>query len=475
MSTAITLPDFTSSGFEVLRLIASGGMGDVYLAKDLSLERHVALKVPKGADVSGLKKLKAEAIRVASLRHGNINKVFSTFEQADLFVMVLEYIDGPDLRNFVLQNGKLSPQQALTVTITVASAMEAAHAQGLLHRDVKPANIMLDSRGNVFLMDFGLAMNLQAEKSNSMPGSISGTVSFMAPEQARGPEKTVPQSDIFSLMATLLFLISGKSPYENDTVFNVHTRGIPDELDVMLEGVPEIIRDDLSAIFVRSLDNFPANRPQSMRELIDALKPLRKKLGEKEETSEALVITSAQSLGDGFEPTVSMANGGSTAESRRSAPRGGIRLPYLALSLTLAILLCSLFVWWKWKSPDNSVQPITRKPEIVSFPPVAQEALPVEGTLTFSESKETAFSQLKAELRKQIPNFKDDDLILVPESQTIRLKLVDYKEGEVESFLLSLSESKGTAPSITDIMLAPNFKRPEAFENWASSHGVFVY
>ncbi|KAA0966554.1 Stk1 family PASTA domain-containing Ser/Thr kinase [Sporosarcina sp. ANT_H38] len=216
--------------YEIVRNIGDGGMSKVYLAHDVILDRDVAIKVLNYdfANEEALKRrFKREALSATSLTHPHIVDIFDVGEEDELHYLVMEYIEGQTLKKFIQDNGALTPEQALPIMQQIVSAIANAHHNGIVHRDVKPQNILMDSDGNVKITDFGIAMALSAT-AHTKTNSVIGTVHYLSPEQARGGMAT-KKSDIYSLGIVLYELLSGVLPFTADTAVAIALKHLQEE------------------------------------------------------------------------------------------------------------------------------------------------------------------------------------------------------------------------------------------------------
>ncbi|HLJ11061.1 MAG TPA: serine/threonine-protein kinase, partial [Planctomycetaceae bacterium] len=224
------LKGLTLGNYVLLDRIGSGGMGWVFKAEHRRMKRIVAVKVLFPAtlkDPDVLKRFHREVEAAAKLTHPNIVAAFDADEFEGKHFLVMEFVDGADLARHVKEHGPMPVDQALDCILQAARGLEHAHAQGIVHRDIKPANLLLDKHGTVKILDMGLA-RIQEAASSAVPtaeaaaltqlGSIMGTVDFMSPEQALDSRHADQSSDIYSLGATLYFLLLGKPMYEGDTI-----------------------------------------------------------------------------------------------------------------------------------------------------------------------------------------------------------------------------------------------------------------
>ncbi len=212
-----TLPSGSRFGeYEILEELGSGGMGKVYRAKDVMLERSVALKTlaPGYAkDPAFVQRLLREARSVARLNHPNIVQIYNFGSIDGTWYLAMEFVDGPSLGQR-LKSGRFSETEAVRIARQVCHALALAHAEGLVHRDIKPDNIMLTSRGDVKLVDLGIAKRLDEDQSLTQTGHSMGTPHYISPEQIRGQKDIDARADIYSLGATLYHLVTGHTPYQ---------------------------------------------------------------------------------------------------------------------------------------------------------------------------------------------------------------------------------------------------------------------
>ena len=220
-----TMPQFAPGDvfvdYRIEGLAGRGGMGVVYRATQLGLERTVALKVitPALADDEDFRKrFVAESKAAASVEHPNVIPVYYAGEREGVLFIVMRYVDGPDLRALVRAEDKLDPERAAHIVAEVAGALDAAHRHGLVHRDVKPANILLDQDDHAYLTDFGLTKRAATTAGGelSRAGGWVGTLGYVAPEQIRG-ERVDARTDVYALGCVLVYALTGKAPYSGDS------------------------------------------------------------------------------------------------------------------------------------------------------------------------------------------------------------------------------------------------------------------
>jgi eukaryotic-like serine/threonine-protein kinase len=246
--------------YEILVLIGQGGMGAVYKARDTELDRIVALKLIRPELTTNpeiLKRFKQELILARQVTHRNVIRIFD-LGQADGFKFItMEYLEGQDLRAVIREKGKLSPEDAARIVLQICRALEAAHSEGVIHRDLKPQNIMLDANGRAYVMDFGIARSAYLP-GMTQTGALVGTPEYMSPEQAKG-EKLDERSDLFSLGVILYELVIGQSPYYSDTPLATLWKRIQEKAKPLSELDPTVPKP-LSDIVEKALEIEPANR-----------------------------------------------------------------------------------------------------------------------------------------------------------------------------------------------------------------------
>ncbi len=259
--------------YELLERVGRGGMAEVYKALHTSLGRFVALKILHpflGEDPQFKERFEQEARNVAQLRHTNIVQVydFDFDPQRELYYMVMEYIDGPTLRARLMQLNfqaeHFSIPEAISITRDLASALGYAHSRGMIHRDLKPGNIMFDSDGRVVLTDFGIARIISGPNVTAS-GSMIGTPAYMSPEQGLG-QSGDHRSDIYSLGIVLYQLLTGTTPYNADTPIAIVLKHVNDPLPPPTSVNPEI-PEGLERIIYKALAKAPEERYQNVEEM----------------------------------------------------------------------------------------------------------------------------------------------------------------------------------------------------------------
>ena len=261
---------FISDRYEIIEKVGTGGMADVYKAKCHRLNRNVAIKVLKpeySDDQTFVSKFRGEAQSAAGLSHPNIVNVYDVGDDGNLHYIVMELVEGITLKSFIERKGKLEIKEAVGIAIQIAQGMEAAHANHIIHRDIKPQNIIISREGKVKVTDFGIA---KATSSNTITSNAMGSVHYISPEQARGGYSD-EKSDIYSLGVTLYEMLIGKVPFEGDNAVSVALLHIQGET-IPLRQLDPTIPPSLDKIVQKCMQKKPERRYLSASELIQDLK-----------------------------------------------------------------------------------------------------------------------------------------------------------------------------------------------------------
>lgn len=233
--------------YKVIRSLGTGGMATVYLAYDLILNRQVAVKVLRydfTNDQAAIRRFQREALSATQLTHPNIVGVYDVGEEDGNHYIVMEYVDGMDLKNYIRQRGPIPPKHAVEVMKQILSAIDMAHKNGIIHRDIKPQNILIDADGNVKITDFGIAIVL-SETSLTQTNTVLGSVHYLSPEQARGGMATI-QTDIYALGIVLFELLVGYVPFDGETAVSIALKHFQEPLPsiaAMLPNIPQSLEN----------------------------------------------------------------------------------------------------------------------------------------------------------------------------------------------------------------------------------------
>ncbi len=340
--------------YQVITRIASGGMGEVYRAHDAVLGREVALKVlhPQFAGDRGfVDRFRREARAAAILNHPSIVGVYDWGETEGTYFMIMEFVRGMNLRGLLSQYGRLEPAQVVEVALPVLSALEHAHGHGIVHRDVKPENILISEDGTVKVADFGLARAYADSYVSQAEGTVTGTVQYLAPEQIQG-QPADPRTDLYALGVVLFECLTGRPPFTGETSLAIAYQHLSQRIPAPSSAVPTV-GPGLDQVVVRATSKDRAERPASARAMKDEISraavglpaaiPLR---------DVAAQIPSAEFVPEERATTVTIPRAVSPRARRRR------RLRWIGLALALvAVLAGGAFATWVYAIPHYTDVP----------------------------------------------------------------------------------------------------------------------
>jgi beta-lactam-binding protein with PASTA domain/tRNA A-37 threonylcarbamoyl transferase component Bud32 len=325
--------------YRVVRKLGGGGMADVYLCQDLTLGRHVAVKVLLQRyldDPAFVERFRREAKAAAGLNQQNLVSIYDWGELDGTYYIVMEYVEGETLKDLIRRRGRLSGNEAVAVGLQLLAAVEFAHRSGIVHRDIKPQNVMLDRDGTVKVMDFGIAR--AGDSGMTEAGSILGTAQYLAPEQAKG-QQVDERSDLYSVGVVLYEMLTGTVPFRGDSAVTValkHVNEVPPEPAELVPGMPYA----LNQIVLKAMAKDPADRYQSAAGFARDLRAAREggpvQAAAFDSGSERTRVMGAAAAG-----TTSVLDQPLTPRRRRS------RWPLiLVVALVLVIAAVAVGLWW---------------------------------------------------------------------------------------------------------------------------------
>jgi serine/threonine protein kinase/tetratricopeptide (TPR) repeat protein len=358
--------------YEVLTTVGAGGMGEVYLAHDTQLQRKVALKLlarELTRDERGLRRFEQEARAASALNHPNILTVYEFGQIEGTYYIASEYVEGETLRERI-KKAKLSVGEVTGLAIQMASALAAAHARGIVHRDIKPDNIIVRNDGLVKVLDFGIAKLsaglgaftgtgglLSTVLSTSRPGAVFGTIRYMSPEQARGQDVD-GRSDLFSLSLVMYEMVTGHAAFQGDTASDVIAEILKGEPTPLAAAVPDL-PPEFEAIVLRAMRKNPEERYPSAREMLAELKEFRdenefqEKLKKSSGRRELTPRPGSMAPGGLAPAKPVLGDAGASAASRKRLPRI-VAATLGVLALAALIVLPSLRKRWATPPPTNT-------------------------------------------------------------------------------------------------------------------------
>ena len=258
--------------YKIQSLIGTGGMAAVYLAKDLILDRLVAIKVLRldfRQNDDAMRRFRREALSATQLTHPNIVGVYDVGQSQEMNYIVMEYVEGTDLKDYVRQKGALHPIEAVRIMMQIVSAIADAHQNRIIHRDIKPQNILIDKEGNVKITDFGIAVAL-SDTSLTQTNTLLGSVHYLSPEQARGGMATI-QTDIYALGIVLYELLTGKVPFDGESAVSIALKHFQEPLPTIINPIA-MVPQSLENIVLKATAKDPMHRYRSCYEMFQDLK-----------------------------------------------------------------------------------------------------------------------------------------------------------------------------------------------------------
>lgn len=364
----MTTPRNLSSRYELGEILGFGGMSEVHLARDERLDRDVAIKVLRAdlaRDPTFYLRFRREAQNAAALNHPAIVAVYDTgeaeTEAGPLPFIVMEYVDGHTLRDIVRAEGPMAPRRAMEVIADVCAALDFSHRNGIVHRDVKPANVMINNAGAVKVMDFGIARAI-ADSSSPMTqtAAVIGTAQYLSPEQARG-EQVDARSDVYSLGCVLYEVLTGEPPFKGDSPVAVAYQHVREDPQLPSRVNPSVPRE-LDSIILKAMAKNPANRYQTAAEMrtdlvrvLGGQRPSAPTVMNDEDRTTILGSMDSRSS-HSSEPRAVSTSGGRHSDGRDDQPkRRGLRIALFSLAAVVVIGIVGAFLWslGPGSSPDR--------------------------------------------------------------------------------------------------------------------------
>lgn len=387
-----------SNRYKILESIGGGGMANVYLAHDIILDRDVAVKILRIdlADESNLiRRFQREAQSATSLVHPNIVGVYDVGEENDLHYIVMEYVEGMDLKQYIHEHYPIPYEKTVDIMLQILSAVKVAHQHQIIHRDLKPQNILIDKQGNVKITDFGIAMAL-SETSITQTNSLLGSVHYLSPEQARGGMAT-QKSDIYALGIVLYEMIMGKVPFDGESAVSIAIKHLQTTVPSVKEQNPDIPQS-IDNIILRSTAKDPFLRYQSVEEmekdLRTALDPERKNeapfvFKEDNEVTKTIPIIPANIMNN-IENTKVSESEAAKASSEKPKKKKKNRKKVFWITFIVILLFAALIgvLWYLGKQPTTVEVPnVSNQTESSAISNLEEQGFNVNKTIEKNSDK----------------------------------------------------------------------------------------
>ncbi len=433
--------------YAVGELLGRGGMAEVYLATDRVLDRPVAFKVLGGwlaNDATFVERFRREALAAARISHPNLVAVFDAGSEGDVHYIVMEYVAGVTLADLLRTEGPLDPARAATIATDLADALGVAHAARMVHRDVKPANVMLSPDGRTKLMDLGIARSLDGE-SITRASSILGTAGYVSPEQARG-EPVDHRSDIYSLGCVLFEMLTGRQPFEAADPLAVAYKHVH-EAPALPTSLQPSIPPALEAVTLRAMQKDPAARFQSAADMASALDDRTAPVAPAAATTPLAPVGATTPL-----PTVASTD---TLPRRTDRQPNGRRLMPLLLGLVALALLGGLaFALFGGDPPPSAgEQPASRSPSV--SPSRSRSSSPSPSpSLSSSPAPVDPVQGAVAALQDVVTEGVNDGTISSKAAEEIQKRLEEaiekYSDGDTEKAIDELEHLRDKVDELVD-------------------------
>jgi serine/threonine-protein kinase len=374
--------------YQVISRIAAGGMGEVYRARDTILGREVAVKILH-ANLAGdrgfVDRFRREARAAALLNHPNIVGVYDWGSSDGTYYMVMEYVPGSNLRSLLREHGRLEPAQVIEILVQVLAALDHAHGHGIVHRDVKPENILIAQDGRLKVADFGLARAYAESYVSQVEGTVTGTVQYLSPEQIQG-KAADPRTDLYALGVVAFELLTGKAPFTGETSLSIayqHLSGRVPPPSTVARDVPAAV----DAVVQHATEKDPRNRPASARAMAEEIVRTAPSTRPAPRVAElAAQIPDEEPPGDDRAATVTIPRG-DTPRARRSRRRRWVA----GILVLLAVLGVGAWAVWTYAIPHYTEVP-------------AVAGLPVDRAIQELQDAGLRVTQMPAEFSSDVPS-----------------------------------------------------------------------
>ncbi len=413
------------SQYEIIQKLGEGGMGTVYLAKDTMIDRLVAIKQlhrNTGSEEESLgERFQAEALALAKLNHPNVTHLYSFIPKEDTYWMIMEYVEGKTLEDWLFVHKKITHQLAASITVQILDGLQHAHRKGIIHRDIKPANVMINEDGEVKIMDFGIARMRNAQRITSHGKSV-GTLEYMAPEQIQGHEGD-ERTDIYAVGNILYEMLCGSTPFKSDTDYRLMKDKLEKQPESILQENPTVPKP-LEKIIFKALQRNPDKRYQSAREMKNVIeKSLDGSLLDQATLTKVLKASQVFTVPEKGNEIISVSNILSRAKSIsgkfRVPSAGSFKVPVISkinrsyLILGASVLLCVLLLIWSAGTDVSKAEEISKPPVITWEEPLEepQNEVAEQSSGNFNETPSEMYRRIaKPPIGKAKPKEKKSDV-----------------------------------------------------------------
>ena len=442
--------------YEIHQRLARGGMAQVYLARDRSLDRPVAIKelVPEFAtDPSFVERFRREAQAAANLAHPNIVGVYDWGTQDGTYFIVMEYIDGPSLSQVIRRDGPLHPRRAMELASEVAGALGFAHSRGVVHRDVKPGNVLLTGSGQSKVTDFGIARALSSpDEDLTQAGSVMGTATYFSPEQAQG-QPVDPRSDLYSLGVVLYEMVTGRAPFTGDSPLAIAYKHVQDQPAPPSSIIPDL-PVGVDAIVMKLLSKRPDDRYASAEDL---RADIRRFLAGEPTNAERAMLGAAAMAGAGtgvmaataLQPAATQAVAAVEPDQEEHKSRTGWFLA--AMVVLLALVAGGLFWWANGLNGNIEVPPLVGETREEAERQLSERGLVAE--ITEEPNDEVDVGRVAAQDPEAGAMLSEGDAVKLTVSTGAESKEVPDVVGSTEDearFILVANDFEVTVESVQD-------------------------
>lgn len=359
------------SQYEIIQKLGEGGMGTVYLAKDTMINRLVAIKQlhrNTGSEEESLgERFQAEALALAKLNHPNVTHLYSFIPQENTYWMIMEYVEGKTLEDWLFVHKKITHQLAASIAVQILDGLHHAHRKGIIHRDIKPANIMINEDGEVKVMDFGIARMRNAQRITSHGKSV-GTLEYMAPEQIQGQEGD-ERTDVYAVGNILYEMLCGTTPFQSDTDYRLMKDKLEKQPESILRENPTV-PDAFEKIIFKALQRNPNKRYSSALEMKKAIeKCLGDTLLDQSTLTKVLqasqVFTEPQNGNEILSVNKILSQAKSISGRFKIPTVSKVRWPLVILGVS--VLLSAILLIWSGGADVSATEEIPETPAIVTW------------------------------------------------------------------------------------------------------------